>query len=521
MTKALISGLLLFGAVGPAIAASGREVVLAPNQMPVVGKVDPRFQSYNVEMAEIVGGRFWAPYPKAGSAVVAETAGSNGALGFSATLFRQRPPADLADRRLRNMARALGPVYIRVSGSWANKTFFQDDDLPRLTIPPKGFDNVLTRAQWRGVLDFAKAVNGRITTSFAVSDGARDSGGSWSPDEARKLLRFTQSVGGAIHSAELINEPNLGATSGLPAGYNADSFARDIAAFKTFVGREAPGLKTVGPGSTGETGVALFNNRGLSTDQMLSAKPRATFDYFSYHFYGGRSQRCARMAPTSAILPENALSEEWLGRTDTAFAFYKDLRDRYMPGAPIWLNETAQASCGGDRWAASFLDTFRYVDQMGRLAKQGVSVIMHNTLAASDYALIDEATLEPRPNYWAAVLWKRLMGEVVLDAGAPTPGLHVYAHCLAGRRGGVAITALNLDRTQPATLALGQSAERYTLTAHDLQSGTVMLDGKPLTLVGDKLPAIRGVKVRAGQVTLAPASITFFSVDSAKNSACR
>lgn len=522
MTRALISGLLLFGLVQRGYAGTRGEILLAPDRMPAVARVDPRFQSYNVEMAEIVGGRFWAPYPKTGSAAEGETGGSAGTLGFSATLFRQRQPADLTSRRLRNMARALGPAYIRVSGSWANKTFFQDDDRPRLTTPPKGFDNVLTRAQWRGVLDFAKAVNGQITTSFAVSEGARDSSGVWLPDEARKLLRFTRSAGGTIHSAELINEPNLGATSGLPAGYNATSFARDIAAFRNFVRSEAPDLKTVGPGSTGETGVSLFNSRGLSTDQMLAAEPRAAFDYFSYHFYGGRSQRCARMAPASAILPENALSEEWLGRTDKAFSYYKDLRDHYMPGAPIWLNETAQASCGGDKWATSFLDTFRYVDQMGRLAKQGVSVIMHNTLAASDYGLIDEETLEPRPNYWAALLWQRLMGEVVLDAGPVKPDLHIYAHCLQnGHNGGVAIAAINLDRTQPATMVLPKNAQRYTLTANDLQDDTVMLNGRRLTLDGDDLPRIRGVKVKAGQVALAPLSITYFSVSAAANQACR
>ncbi|MDE2404134.1 MAG: hypothetical protein KGM17_05395 [Sphingomonadales bacterium] len=472
-------------------------------------------------MAEIVGGRFWAPYPKPGAAEDMTSAGSAGTLGFDAGLFRQRPPVDLANPRLRNLARALGQVYIRVSGSWANKTFFQDDDLPRIAAPPKGFENVLTRAQWRGVLDFAKAVDGRITTSFAVSAGARDSSGVWTPVEARKLLRFTRSVGGRIHSAELINEPNLGATSGLPAGYDASSFARDIAAFRNFVRREAPDLRTVGPGSTGETGVALFNSRGLATEAMLSAEPRARFDFFSYHFYGGRSQRCACMAPASAILPENALSEEWLGRTDKAFAFYRDLRDRYMPGAPIWLNETAQASCGGDRWAASFLDTFRYVDQMGRLARQGVAVIMHNTLAASDYGLIDEQGLKPRPNYWAAVLWRRLMGEVVLDAGPSRPGLHIYAHCLRGRSGGVAIVAINLDRTQPARVALAGAAERYMLTADQLSSETVMVNGRPLMLAGDDLPAIRSETVEAGHIALPPASISFLSAPRAANRACR
>jgi heparanase len=517
--RILVSVGVLVGISGAASAAgdAGR---LNTAELPEVARVDRRFQSYNVEMAEIVGGRFWAPYAERSASPDKGSQQADGSLGFDATLFRQRPPADLTDRRLRNMARALGPVYIRVSGSWANKVFFQDDDLAPMARPPKGFDNVLTRQQWAGVLDFARAVDGQITTSFAVSDGARDADGVWSPDEARKLLRYTRALGGTIHSAELINEPNLGEISGLPAGYDAKRYARDIAAFQSFVHSEAPDLKTVGPGSTGETGVALFNNRGLSTDAMLSAEPRARFDYFSYHFYGGRSQRCAQMAPASAILPEDALSEEWLGRTDKALSFYKDLRDRFMPGAPIWLNETAQASCGGDKWAASFLDTFRYVDQMGRLAKQGVSVIMHNTLAASDYALIDEATMTPRPSYWAAVLWRRLMGEVVLDAGPMKPGFHVYAHCLRGRSGGVALAVINLDRSRPASLELSSSGRRYTLSADDLQSGSVRLNGRPLNMAGDRLPAMRGRRTSGRNVSIAPATITFLAMPGAANAAC-
>ena len=86
------------------------------------------------------------------------------------------------------------------------------------------------------------------------------------------------------------------------------------------------------------------------------------------------------------------------------------LRDRFEPGKPIWLTETGETGCGGNPWASTFTDTFRYVEQLGRVARLGVQVVMHNTLSASDYALIDEDTLEPRPSYWAALLWKRLMG---------------------------------------------------------------------------------------------------------------
>ena len=99
-----------------------------------------------------------------------------------------------------------------------------------------------------------------------------------------------------------------------------------------------------------------------------------------------------------------ALSQEWLSRADQIEAFYADLRDKYVPGKPIWLTETADAACGGNPWASTFLDTFRYLDQLARLAKRGVQVHMHNTLAASDYGLLDENNFAPRPSYWAALL---------------------------------------------------------------------------------------------------------------------
>lgn len=495
---------------------------LDADSFPVVGKVDQRFQSYNVEMVEVIGGRFWAPYPRPGAVATPVNTERSGGLDLATGLFRQREPLELVtNRRLRNLAKALGPAYIRVSGSWANTVYFQDDDQPRLAKPPKGFQGVLTRAQWAGVLNFAKAVDARIVMSFPVSEGARDANGVWKPDEARKLLRYTRTLGGEIFAAELINEPNIGSTSGLPSGYDAALFAKDIASFRDFVADEVPDMKTIGPGSTGETGVALFANTGIPTDALMSAQPVPRFDVYSYHFYGARSQRCARIAKGAVLAPSDALTEGWLTRTDTALAFYKARRDRFMPGAPIWLTETAEASCGGDQWASTFLDTFRYIDQMGRLAKQGVDAVFHNTLSASDYALIDEATLTPRPSYWAAVLWRRMMGDTVLDAGRYEPGFHVYAHCLAGSQGGVAIAAINLDRSKPKRLVVPTGGRRYTLTADILESGSVKLNGRVLTMApDDQLPTLAHVVAR-GMSTLPPASITFLALPKADNRACR
>jgi heparanase 1 len=263
----------------------------------------------------------------------------------------------------------------------------------------------------------------------------------------------------------------------------------------------------------------------MSTARLLSGEPPPRFDIFSHHFYGAVSQRCKslgeRRGTEVTTSTAEALSENWLARADQAQTFYKAMRDRFAPGAKIWITETAQTACGGDPWAATFLDTFRYVDQLGRLAKQDVAIVFHNTLAASDYALIDDVTWQPRPNYWAALLWRRLMGEVVLDSGLSQGDLHVYAHCLRGHPGGVAVVAINLSRSAPARLKLSAKALRYSLASEELESGQVTLNGGPLSLTGnDQLPEIVGKPTRRGAISFAPASVTYLAIPGAKNAAC-
>ena len=51
---------------------------------------------------------------------------------------------------------------------------------------------MLTRREWKAVIDFAHAVNASLTTSFAISEGVQDAAGVWTPDQARKLLANTK-----------------------------------------------------------------------------------------------------------------------------------------------------------------------------------------------------------------------------------------------------------------------------------------------------------------------------------------
>jgi heparanase len=518
----IVAVLLVFASIPIYVRAQAVSLDMA--KMPRIGTVDERFQSYNIEMVEIVGGRFWKPYGAKAASDNLSSAPQGGStpVGMDANLYQYRPPIDLSNPRLRKLAAALGPAYVRVSGTWANSVYFSDSNTPPAKAPA-GFNGVLTRKEWKGVIDFAHAVNADIVTSVATSAGARNNKGVWTPEQAHKLFAYTKSAGGRIAATEFMNEPTLAVMGGAPAGYDAAAYARDIAVFAPWLKEASPGTLLLGPGSVAEGGMFPTTLRpGMISSEDLLKATGPVFDVFSYHLYAAASQRCARMGAASQTTADTALSADWLSRSEKIAAFYAGLRDRFEPGKPLWITETADAACGGNPWASTFLDTFRYLIQHAGLAPRGVKVIMHNTLAASDYGLLDQNTLEPRPNYWASVLWHKLMGTTVLDPQiSAAPNIYLYAQCLAERPGGVTLLVINADRQRSFDLNLPTVGERYTLTAKQLEDAAVELNGKLLRLTsrGD-LPQFEGEPVKAGLVSFAPTSITYLSIANAGNASC-
>ena len=136
---------------------------------------------------------------------------------------------------------------------------------------------------------------------------------------------------------------------------------------------------------------------------------------------------------------------------------------------------------------------------------------MHNTLAASEYSLIDQDTHLPKPNYWAALLWARLMGTEVYEAGNGAAGLYVFAHNTKGVAGSITLLAINTNKAA-RSISLPSNGVQYTLTSKELQGTTVQLNGQELKLdTNDELPAINGKAIKAGQVELPSTSITFIT----------
>ena len=139
-------------------------------------------------------------------------------------------------------------------------------------------------------------------------------------------------------------------------------------------------------------------------------------------------------------------------------------------------------------------------------------MIFHNTLASSDYGFLEHGTFQPRPNYFAVLLWNRLMGTDVYDCNNPDrEGAHIYCHSRRDGKPGVVYLVINNSLTNTTTVELPKEAMRYTLHAKTMRSPVMQLNGSDLTGVqGGALPEQVPQKQPAGVVDLAPGSCTFF-----------
>jgi heparanase 1 len=134
-------------------------------------------------------------------------------------------------------------------------------------------------------------------------------------------------------------------------------------------------------------------------------------------------------------------------------------------------------------------------------------------------------TLEPRPDYWASVLFKRLMGTRVLNVvGTNSPEtLRMYAHC--GVDGEVSVLLIHLDRSQPITVGVAgweaETVDLWQLTAEGPEATEVRLDGA--TLIADaqgRLPEMAPIDAWGGEALLPPLSITFIQGPALQGGVC-
>ena len=508
-------------------------VKLQQSGLEMLRQMNPRLISYNVEMTEVTGGTFWKAYTDAQIDGTEQVPPPDFSKGMGA-MHQWYDPIDTTNPRLIKLAKALGSCWIRVSGTWATRTYYDFDDEYPAGTAPEGYQNVLKKHQWINLLNFVKAVGGKLKISVANCDGLHAHDEPWHPTQAAKIFALSKEHGVPIEAVEFVNEPNMLKATGFPKDYTAADFRRDQDIFHKWVRENYPECLIVGPSDTDPGAMAVdawgnphpWANAGgmdtagiaavmayCSTEELMDGCTEK-LDVFSYHYYNGVSERMAAMMPSAFTPAEGAMSEEYLGAAGHSCRCFTSYRDRYCPGGEMWVTESGDAGAGGHTWASTYLEVPRTLNEIGHFSTVTNGVIFHNTLASSDYGWLKHGTFVPRPSYFSVLLWKKLMGDTVYASGEQIrEGAHVFTHSRKDGKDGYAYLVINNSWTEKTTVELPGEAEAYILTGNGkIRSRTMLLNGKELLLgENDELPALEGVKV-SGTVELEPGSCAFLLV---------
>jgi hypothetical protein len=479
--------------------------------------VDERFLSVAVDIANVVGGRFW-----------------DRRKGADVMGTEPVPAYDFARPRLRNLAAGLAPGYLRIGGTDADRTVYdlREPDGPDSSPPNHAQGDgvwVLGRRQWDAVGDFARALDYRILFTLNAGKSARDAGGAWRDEDARQLVSYSRKRQIPVDVWEFGNElnvfPILHGDWLSPAQY-----AQDIARLRGVVSDLSPGALVAGPAAAFWPTIG----EGIPFLRRFMSRGGALVDVVTWHYYPEQSFRCP--VATNRARAGELMRPRELDEVDRWASFVESMKDKHGPGATVWLGETGSAQCGGEPGLSdTFASSFWWLDQLGRIARRGQPVIIRQSLSGGDYGLVDDTTLNPNPDYWASLMWKRFMGRRALSIQSDNESpLRLAAHCAPDtapgfKPGAVTVLAINLHGKQtlqaelPA-FARGRAA-LFPVTASDLGAREVKVSGKVLRANADGVPpqmAPAWEKAgREGRVRVAPRSYTFAVFPDANATACR
>ena len=115
-------------------------VKLQAEGLTTLRELNERLISYNVEMTEVTGGTFWKAYTDAQIEGTEAVPAPDFSKGMGA-MHQWYDPIDTTNPRLIKLAKELGSCWVRVSGTWATRTYYDFDG----TGMPEGYNNHLKK----------------------------------------------------------------------------------------------------------------------------------------------------------------------------------------------------------------------------------------------------------------------------------------------------------------------------------------------------------------------------------------
>ncbi|WP_148224007.1 glycosyl hydrolase family 79 N-terminal domain-containing protein [Sediminispirochaeta smaragdinae] len=412
------------------------------------------FLSLTIDSSLLLGGHWWGKSRSFAKGVSGE----------------QVAPLDLEHSQLVAYAAQLAPAMLRIGGTEADWVRYKmgKKALRKLrgakpashrignSNDRPAYELVLKKGVWKRLNRFIKESGFDLLFTLSAGPADRDSNGAWRSDNAMRLVAYSVQKGFRVAAWEFGNEVN-----GFPFLYgpkkrvSASQYSRDFEYFSESVKHIDPQAKIIGPAS------AIWPIIGEPNPiiKKLCVSPAARhLDAVSWHYYPQQSHHgpiAVRRAGTYRMLSPGNLND--IVRWNRNIQRYLKKSREHPTSTENWLTETAHALYGGEPGLSdSFVSTLWWLDELGVLARNGVDKVFRQSLIGARYGLLDQESMKPKPDYYASFLWKKLMGNLVLETGTTigtNKKLRYYRHTTGAYFAGSAAEALlliNLNRKTSA-----------------------------------------------------------------------
>uniref|UniRef100_A0A1J3D3Z1 Heparanase-like protein 3 n=1 Tax=Noccaea caerulescens TaxID=107243 RepID=A0A1J3D3Z1_NOCCA len=462
---------------------------------------------------------------------------------------------DLNNAIFQNAIRAFAPLKIRIGGTLQDLVRYETPDQKQPCLPFTKNSSILfgytqgclSMRRWNELNAFFQKTGAKIIFGLNALSGRNikpngEAVGAWDYTNAESFIRFTVESNHTIDGWELGNEL---CGTGVGARVAANQYAIDTIALRNIVNRVyqnvSPMPLVIGPG--GFFDAAWFTEYLNKAGSSLNATTRHI-----YNLGPGVDQH----------LVEKILNPSYLEQEATTFRSLKNIIRNSATKVVAWVGESGGAyNSGRNLVSNAFVYSFWYLDQLGMAAKYDVKTYCRQSLIGGNYGLLNTTNFTPNPDYYSALIWRRLMGRNALFTSfSGTKKIRSYTHC-ARQSKGITVLLMNLDNTTTVLakvelnntnifslrhtenkkssqkLATSQipwdsngevQREEYHLTAKDgyLHSQTMLLNGNALQVSSTgEIPPLEPMHVNSTEpITIAPYSIVFVHMPSVVVPAC-
>lgn len=463
--------------------------------------------------------------------------------GLDSSLIREKYKGfDFGSLKLINLAAELGPTNLRIGGTSADFLTFDPNGSIFDTVSPatkkqmpvsndlsmidsgafklKNDSNfTMTGDQWKSITTFAAKVKWHIMFDFNLFKWKHWPDGPWDPRNAEVLLSYSSDHGINISAFQLGNEPNS-FYHNFNLSVPPSSLVTDLAvlrhsldSFPAYRGKPIYGPDVTSVGR--HKGAYKYMKEFLSVGgyQVVNAA------CWHHYYINGRTATVDQFLDSKVL---DSFKEDLMDMKDL-------VRDHNLP---LRLTETSSCFGGGapglsDRYIAGFM----WLDKLGLSALANVSAVFRQTFFHGNYALISPS-LDPNPDYWLSVIFKRLvLGPVLnISPALKDPNLRVYANC--ARRdvynypaGSLVVYYLNVGISD-LYLTLGYEGlthDLFMLTPGDndgMTSRFVKLNGKVISMSGSVLPELAPLSLK-GRIKVTARSFGFIVIPQAQMLVCQ